>query len=631
LTPLFSASLALKDFLTGFIPHHHILSPNQKTISPTNFISTLSSEFTSRLSTPHIPSSFIACTPYRQLSQAFYFFQSHQIQTELISLSVENNQACHIFDSTIPQLDLLVTASSASAFAIPSWNVVIPYSNHLKIDPSVITFITWLENRADSSSSTSFSTSLNQEPHILHFEASPDDLYFSLLLSSSKLSVAAFSPKELIKNWIASLSSNSENRPCHLCSPNENQKTTRKLSENIYPTRVASSVDSFLKKHSSSSHFESSVSAPETHWDRWSRSWTTSAAAAAGASSAATHQNLLNHCQFSPNQFKFRSHEILFTPNSQQHSSSSAYSCLSALVSLMIHSPEIAKIAISFKLRTLNDYSRGIIQTGTPGEELYSDMKLTGSGVIIGQADTGIDELSCYFIDPLLGQVPRSSLEAPVTNHSYRKVIQYINYTSSGDVPSGHGTHTAGILSGNCFIAASPSSAGTANGTVTDKNRGVTDRSRSIRLESEPDKSSYNGIAMNSKIAFFDLGASVEDGSYLETPTDVSEMIKPAYAAGATIHSDSWGGGYWYDSYCYEVDRYLYQHKDMVILFAAGNSGGYGTHTVLSPSIAKNAIAVGATGTGHTNGQKINIPAFFSSAGPTPDGRYVCDSPSKTF
>eukprot|EP00604_Paraphysomonas_vestita_P004395 CAMPEP_0174825906 /NCGR_PEP_ID=MMETSP1107-20130205/43249_1 /TAXON_ID=36770 /ORGANISM="Paraphysomonas vestita, Strain GFlagA" /LENGTH=186 /DNA_ID=CAMNT_0016058027 /DNA_START=51 /DNA_END=608 /DNA_ORIENTATION=+ len=130
---------------------------------------------------------------------------------------------------------------------------------------------------------------------------------------------------------------------------------------------------------------------------------------------------------------------------------------------------------------------------------------------------------------------------------------------------------------------------------------------------------------MDSKIAFFDLGASIEDGSYLSTPDDVSDMIEPSYFAGARIHSDSWGGGYWYDSYCYEIDKYLYLHPDMVILFAAGNSGQYGMHTVLSPSMAKNSIAVGATGTGHTTQQKITTAAYFSSIGPTPDGRIKPD------
>ncbi len=30
------------------------------------------------------------------------------------------------------------------------------------------------------------------------------------------------------------------------------------------------------------------------------------------------------------------------------------------------------------------------------------------------------------------------------------------------------------------------------------------------------------------------------------------------------------GGGYFYDGYCIETDRYLYEHDDFLILFAAG-------------------------------------------------------------
>jgi hypothetical protein len=597
---LISHTTALKDFLRTFIPHqHHLISAaDQESIFAANFISILSSELSSRISTPHIPSSFIACSPYRQLSQATQFFTNHQIPTELVSLSVENNQACYLFDSTIPQLDLLDTPTTSSSPSIPSWNVVIPYSDHLKIDPSVITFLTWLESKAEEPLE-SFPSSLNQDPHILHFEASPQDLYFSLLTFSPTASTpatraadAAISPRQLTKNWITELNSNEI--PCHLCA----QYKSREISQNIPMTRVASSLDSFLKRHSSSS----SSSSTSNHWDRWSRSWRVQKdrrhdEEGEGTEMEERRRKEDDNCQFASNQFHFRSHEIVFHIKSQQLHS---FSCLSAFISTVITSSVIAKVAISFKIRTLNDFSRGIIQTGAPGEEVYSAHNLSGLNVIIGQADTGIDELSCYFIDPLHGQIPRSSLASPYTNYSYRKVIQYINYTSSGDVPRGHGTHTAGILSGSC-----------AGGASSDE------------------KIKYNGIAKDSKIAFFDLGASVSDGSYLETPDDVSEMITPASLAGATIHSDSWGGGYWYDSYCYEIDRYLYSHDDMVILFAAGNSGNYGTHTVLSPSIAKNAIAVGATGTGHTTQQKITIAAFFSSVGPTPDGRFVI--PSRTF
>jgi hypothetical protein len=67
------------------------------------------------------------------------------------------------------------------------------------------------------------------------------------------------------------------------------------------------------------------------------------------------------------------------------------------------------------------------------------------------------------------------------------------------------------------------------------------------------------------------------------------------FPAGARVHSNSWGGGYWYDSYCRETDDFLFNNQEMTILFAGGNDGSSGIETVLSPGLAKNVIAVGCT------------------------------------
>ena len=83
------------------------------------------------------------------------------------------------------------------------------------------------------------------------------------------------------------------------------------------------------------------------------------------------------------------------------------------------------------------------------------------------------------------------------------------------------------------------------------------------------------------------------------------------------IHSDSWGGGYWYDSYCLEVDKFLTDNDDFLIVFAAGNNGQEGFGTILSPGLAKNAVAVAASYSSYS----IDSIAYFSSVGPAPDGR----------
>ena len=88
----------------------------------------------------------------------------------------------------------------------------------------------------------------------------------------------------------------------------------------------------------------------------------------------------------------------------------------------------------------------------------------------------------------------------------------------------------------------------------------------------------------------------VDDGSgELFIPYHFQDLFEPSYYAGARIHSDSWGGGYTYDSFCLDVDEYTYTHPDFLAFFAAGNDGYQGARTILSPAMAKNAVAVGGS------------------------------------
>lgn len=50
--------------------------------------------------------------------------------------------------------------------------------------------------------------------------------------------------------------------------------------------------------------------------------------------------------------------------------------------------------------------------------EPFSDAGLDGKGEVVGVSDTGVDELSCYFMDPK-GQVPRSTVMNPFTVSMY--------------------------------------------------------------------------------------------------------------------------------------------------------------------------------------------------------------------
>ncbi|MFH0907425.1 MAG: S8 family serine peptidase [bacterium] len=158
---------------------------------------------------------------------------------------------------------------------------------------------------------------------------------------------------------------------------------------------------------------------------------------------------------------------------------------------------------------------------------------------------------------------------------------------------------------------------------------------------------------------FVRVGSSVIfDPDYYTWP-DFEDMISRAYNDGARISSDSWGanvyGDYDDSSQAYDVLVRDAQpagaavsvtgNQEMVIVFAAGNSGPY-SQTVGSPATAKNIITVGAAENVHshalTNGGNASSGsdgcgftdadndstedmATFSSRGPCSDGRQKPD------
>lgn len=102
----------------------------------------------------------------------------------------------------------------------------------------------------------------------------------------------------------------------------------------------------------------------------------------------------------------------------------------------------------------------------------------------------------------------------------------------------------------------------------------------------------YDGMAPDAKIAFDDIG---DNFARLYLPSDLNtELFPHSYAAGARIYSNSWGTpSIFYDMLSMQVDRFIYNNDDFVVLVAVGNSGP-DSFTVMSPGIAKNILSVGA-------------------------------------
>lgn len=91
----------------------------------------------------------------------------------------------------------------------------------------------------------------------------------------------------------------------------------------------------------------------------------------------------------------------------------------------------------------------------------------------------------------------------------------------------------------------------------------------------------------------------------LTTPDNLGVIFDQAYKTGARIHSNSWGDPESHGLYGAEsmqVDQFIWDHPDMLILFASGNDGidadrdgRIDPGAVSSPSTSKNIISVGAS------------------------------------
>lgn len=233
-----------------------------------------------------------------------------------------------------------------------------------------------------------------------------------------------------------------------------------------------------------------------------------------------------------------------------------------------------------------------------------------GKGELIGIADTGVDRAHPDF-------------EARIKD----EVLLATN-PAVGD-PAGHGTHVCGIIAGN----------GSASG-------------RQIL-----------GVAPAAEL--FVQALADANGRFSGIPVDLNDLFQVAYDKGVRIHNNSWGalaaGLYTIDAH--EVDQFVYEHPDFLIVVAAGNAGqqagpddGLGRidqNSLQSPATAKNALSVGASCSPRDDGLyagvswrhwtgrfpapkfpvvadepicgKSDVLAAFSSRGPTDEGRVKPD------
>lgn len=258
--------------------------------------------------------------------------------------------------------------------------------------------------------------------------------------------------------------------------------------------------------------------------------------------------------------------------------------------------------------RLQNYRSAPLCQGGNLVETPIFDRGLLGDGQIIGVMDTGIDADSCYFEDPEFGLPAMNDSTGTHTDPGHRKILA-VDFWWDEDWPDpgalewddqGHGTHTAGSAAGDA------GDWGTHQG-----DDGMAPAARLVIQD--------GGYEVNVCADLPGLGCPVQP---------LGPMLEQAWAQGARIHSNSWGDAeeIWplnrYTEPTADVDRFVREHPEMVVVVAAGNAGSAGDDTVISPSTGKNVVSVGAVGPADVSPL---CPASFSSRGWAQDGRIKPD------
>lgn len=217
-------------------------------------------------------------------------------------------------------------------------------------------------------------------------------------------------------------------------------------------------------------------------------------------------------------------------------------------------------------------------------DQIWQQLSLYGQGQIVAVADTGLDT---------------GRLETLSADFAGR-VRQTFALGRTGDWsdPNGHGTHVAGSVLGSGVLSGSDPAGHRYDASIA-------------------------GAAPEAELVFQSLLDA--DGGLGGLPADLQGLLQQAYDAGARIHTNSWGANFFlkpltrflsagrYTQESAQVDAFIWNHPDMVVLFAAGNDGvDYFTgssgglelpppdgvvdpSSLASPGTAKNVITVGAS------------------------------------
>jgi hypothetical protein len=212
---------------------------------------------------------------------------------------------------------------------------------------------------------------------------------------------------------------------------------------------------------------------------------------------------------------------------------------------------------------------------------------IKGQGQLLGVTDTGVATGACHFHDSLTVPTTASSASIPADT-GHRKVrASWSGVAGDFADANGHGTHVCGSALGSAET-------GSDNNLLLDAH-------------------DFDGVAPSARLVFVDASTGTSSSLFIPSPYDTA-LFPFIYSAGARVHSASWGIADWvYSDEDRRVDLYSWNHRNFLAVFAAGNSGlSRGAASILSPALAKNALAVGASMNGFAANDIAsgNTPAY---------------------